>query len=333
MERIKLIWEQLKGAGNKPGLYKVRFSDNSGCDLYLGLKVPEAARMLIIRAPYENGKNFDLRYDLKGLKFEKVYDADDSSYLLLNLFLTDNSYHDVFDTLISDVVTNVIDDFDIKTILKKYSDRLLKWQALFDRASQNGLSPEEQRGLYGELYFLRKFLNTSSDYSNVISSWKGPDKNLQDYQFNNWAVEVKTSVSNNHQKLQISNERQLDTSHVNKLILYHLSLDQRIRFGETLNQIVDSVLETINRDFQATQVFHTKLIDGGYFQQHRSLYEETGYSIRETNYYQVKENFPRIEENELRKGVGEVKYSIIVSQCAQYLIEEHEVFKILSFDE
>jgi hypothetical protein len=69
------------------------------------------------------------------------------------------------------------------------------------------LTAEEQRGLYGELFFLRKYLSSNNNYSEVINSWLGPHKEIKDFQLRQWAVEVKTSKEIINQKVIISNER------------------------------------------------------------------------------------------------------------------------------
>ena len=48
-----------------------------------------------------------------------------------------------------------------------------------------------------------------------------------------------------------------------------------------------------------------------------------------SNKYKVENDFPRIQENEIRVGVGDVKYSIILSQCKYFIIDVNRVFKIV----
>jgi len=333
MERIKQIWTQLEANNSAvPGLFKLRYSDTSKCDVFLGVKIPETHRMLILKTPLTIGKEFNFRYEFRGLKFNKIYDPDNSKYLLLNLVLVDKQFKDVFDTLIADVLSAVIYETDIKVILKNYSNRLIKWQSLFERFKQQGLTPEEQRGLFGELFFLRKFLQTNSDFQNIITSWIGAEKQIRDFQFATWSVEVKTTHGNNHQKIHISSERQLDIRNLDNLFVNHLSLDVRQQSGETLNQLVDSVTEILTRDFTALNQFRNKLIEAGYFEHHRPLYAEIGYFIRQGVFYKVENSFPRIEERDIRSGVGDVKYSIVVSQCSDFIRTEEEVFQTLLFE-
>lgn len=332
MERIKQIWSQLEATTSTvSGLLKLRYSDTSKSEVFLGIKLPEAYRMLIVRVPFDTGKDFNFKYEFRGLKFDKVYDPDDSKTILLNLVLVDKQFKDVFDTLISDVLTAVINESDIKVILKSYSNRLVKWQSLFERFKPQGLTPEEQRGLYGELSFMRKFLQSNSDFKNIVISWVGSEKQIRDYQFGRWSVEVKTTHGNNHQKVQVSNERQLDITNLDNLFLNHLSLETRQQSGETLNQIIDSVIEILSSDFTALSQFRNKLIEAGFFDHHRQLYTDIGYFIRQELFYKVENSFPRIEEGDIRNGVGDVKYSIIVSLCSDFIRTEQEVFQTLTF--
>lgn len=332
MERIKQIWTHLEeNSSVVAGLFKMRYSDTSKCDVFLGMKFPETYRMLIIRAPIATGKDFNFKYEFRGLKFDKIYDPDDSKFVLLNLVLVDKQFKDIFDTLVADVLTAVISESEIKVILKNYSNRLIKWQSLFERFKQQGLTPEEQRGLYGELFFMRKFLQVNSDFKNILISWIGSEKQIRDYQFGRWSVEVKTTHGNNHQKVNISSERQLDTINLDNLFLNHLSLEIRQQSGETLNEIVDAVTEILTTDFTALSQFRNKLIEAGFFDYHRKFYTDIGYFIRQEVFYKVENSFPRIEEKDIRNGIGDVKYSIIVSQCSDYIRTDNEVFKNLIF--
>jgi Putative PD-(D/E)XK family member, (DUF4420) len=180
---------------------------------------------------------------------------------------------------------------------------------------------------------LRKYLQNNPDFLHVINSWVGSERQVRDFQAGTWSVEVKTSYGNNHQKAHISNERQLDPSNLENLFLYHLSLETRHQSGETLNQIVESISNALSQDSLALNRFKNKLLEGGYFGQHKHLYETAGYFIRQENFYKVENNFPRIEEKDIRPGVGDIKYSIILSRCSDFIISEQLVFQALASHE
>ena len=220
--------------------------------------------------------------------------------------------------------------FRSKTLVQVLLTRFEKWKSLFENITSAGLSPEEQRGLFGELFFLRKWLKNNTDKRKCVEAWYGPEKSNQDFQHGVWAVEVKTSSGNNHQKIHISNERQLDTSNLGHLFLFHLSLEARVGSGESLNDLVDSLHELFAIDAHAEIIFSAKLLEAGYFAQHKYLYESDGYFIRHENFYKIEKEFPRIEEKDIRNGVGDVKYSVILTSCSDYIINETNVFKFLN---
>jgi hypothetical protein len=62
MERIKQIWHQLETSNaTVAGLLKLRYSETGKCDAFLGVKIPEMYRMLIVRVPFQIGKEFNLK--------------------------------------------------------------------------------------------------------------------------------------------------------------------------------------------------------------------------------------------------------------------------------
>lgn len=106
-------------------------------------------------------------------------------------------------------------------------------------------------------------------------------------------------------------------------------MDARHQDGETLNYIVDSISDLLNSDFVALNSFNNKLLEAGFFNHHRDNYKDLGYFIRQDAFYRVEDEFPRIQENEIRQGVGDVKYSIILDNCQNYKTTESEVFNNL----
>ena len=76
--------------------------------------------------------------------------------------------------------------------------------------------------------------------------------------------------------------------------------------------------------------FNAKLFEAGFFEHHFELYKNIGYHLRHDSFYLVNGNFPRIQENDLREGVGDVKYSIIVSNCQEFIQAEIQVLDKIS---
>ena len=108
-----------------------------------------------------------------------------------------------------------------------------------------------------------------------------------------------------------------------------MSLEKVQQNGETLNQLVASIKNILGADSKVLNRFNAKLYEAGYFEQHRVHYDSVGYFIRQDRFYIVEDEFPRIQENEIRSGIGDVKYSIIISQCEAFIQTEQSVFETL----
>ena len=72
-------------------------------------------------------------------------------------------------------------------------------------------------------------------------------------------------------------------------------------------------------------IFNAKLFEAGYTDSQSNLYKDRYYQIRFEKLYRIDEDFPRIKENELRDGVGNVTYSIVLAMCDNYLVTENQV--------
>ncbi len=312
------------------GLLLKRYSGSVLPDVFVALQQPE--KQLCIASLVSDSIEIDIsQFDcLQEIQIELVQDPDKSDKKILVFKLTNNQHKDIFSVLCEDLIQHIAAEANEKLLVKTLLNRFEKWKTLFTKIASGGLSPEEQRGLFGELYFLRKYLHHNSNFSEVLNSWVGPGSEVRDFQRNNWALEVKTTHGSNHQKIQINSERQLDITHLERLYLYHVSLEKVQESGETLNQIVAAITLLLDSDLIAVNRFRSKLLEAGYFQQHFSAYDSIGYFIRQDTFYLVENEFPRIQENEIRSGVGDVKYSIISSQCEDFKQTEQSVFETIT---
>jgi hypothetical protein len=218
---------------------------------------------------------------------------------------------------------------DERDAVAEFITRLRRWQAFLEKHNPEGLSPTEQQGLYGELWFLRQVVIPKLGYRQGVQCWTGPKGTQQDFQFPNCAIEVKTTVAKQHQKLSISSERQLDDTGTSTLIILHLSLDFRQGRGESLPDIVNSVRKLVENHPIAREELETLLFQVGYLDIHISRYENIGYTQREINYFKVEGDFPRIIEADLPNGVGDVRYTISVAECKRFSITELQVISLI----
>lgn len=331
MKKIIEIWnDQETDSELSCNLLLRRYSPNVLPDVFVAFRKSEMQRGLALRVKIEFVKFLSHNTDLEVIKLDFMPDESDLSKSLLLILLLSNQHIDVFAALCEDLIADISSIKNEDLLVKELLNRLEKWKALFSKASLDGMTADEQRGLYGELYFLKIWLRASDDTQKCIQSWVGPQGAIRDFQLLDWALEVKTTHGNNHQKIQISSERQLDTSNLNQLFLFHLSLEEQQKNGETLNALIDEIFDMLNSDVASQTQFRIMISRVGYFNHHRNLYDKKGYIIRQAAYYLVKDEFPRIEESEVRKGVGDVKYSIILSENTDYKIKEDSVIEIIN---
>ena len=330
MKKIEDIWKELEGAEPlRSGLLYKRYSGAVKPGVYVAIKSPEKLRCIAVHlnATVElQLKSWDKFRDIK-IQFLPDEKYPNKQFLLV--LLLDNMHRDVFSTLSEDLIEQISNVTRESELIKLMFLRLEKWRLMFEKMNHQGLSDEAQQGLYGELHFLKKFLHNIPDADYCINSWKGAEKSVQDFQFADWAVEIKTTHGKNQQKLHISNERQLDISFVPNIFLIHYSLEVRQNHGETLNDVVDELFEMLSDSPAANNLFQLKLLESGYFDNHRDIYAETGYSIRQENIYRITDDFPKITEAQVPSGVGDVRYSLIVSANDDWILSEEILFKKL----
>jgi hypothetical protein len=127
----------------------------------------------------------------------------------LVLLLQDNSNWEIFYALCSDLVratANVKDESAASIIILR---RLQRWQELLCKTRRGILTPDEIKGLIGELLFLKTPLAAVFGYDAAIVGWRGPEDGPQDFAINETAVEVKCQSGGTKPVVRISSADQL----------------------------------------------------------------------------------------------------------------------------
>jgi len=313
------------------GLVKRLYSSNISFHIYGTFQYPE--RYYGVAFTFCNDIRIDVSSfaNLRELKVLLMNDTTfvNSSLLIIELLHPDS--RDIFASLCENLIQSVICLNTEQKIIRTVVNQLEKWKTLFEKNNSASLTPSEQQGLYGELHFLQKFFaKPDTNPCDVLRTWVGTDKALRDFQGSSWEVEVKTTSTNNPQKITINGERQLDETLSENLFLFHLSVEVSNRNGQTLCQKVAVIREMFENDISALSLFNMKLFEVGYSAKHELFYRDRFYHVRNENYYKIENDFPRIKENELRGGVSDVKYSIILAMCDEYAVSENQVFNIIN---
>ncbi|MDR2125714.1 MAG: PD-(D/E)XK motif protein [Prevotellaceae bacterium] len=141
--------------------------------------------------------------NLRDLQVTLTHDNSFLNNNLLVIKLLHYQSRDVFAVMCENMIQSVWSLRSEKQVVGTIINQLEKWQALFEKLKGESLTPSEQQGLYGELHFLQKFIAKHEAVA-ALNAWVGTDREVRDFQYNDWAVEVKTTAGNNHQKVNIS---------------------------------------------------------------------------------------------------------------------------------
>lgn len=323
---ISSLWE-IMSQEKSVGLVKRLLPNNSPLKVFATYKHPENICGIAFSCDSKLKLSIDSFYNLKELSVQLFLDTSYQPNKLLTIQLFSDANTDIFAYLCGNLVETIERcDTEAKAI-KLVLNRLEKWKTMFSKGASDGLSITEQQGLYGELMYLHKLvLRGIFSYIDTLKIWVGADKAMRDFQGKDWAVEAKTISINNADQITINGERQLDETLLDKLYLYHLSVEASRMNGQTLNEKVDELRSLFSDDKAALNIFNAKLMEAGYFDHHRELYRERCYKIRKESIYVIDDSFPRIKESELRDGVSNTVYSINVSTCAEYMVSENTHF-------
>jgi hypothetical protein len=229
--------------------------------------------------------------------------------------LADPKFADMFYRLVEDIVEKVTAASTAEAGIQIFLDRFLSWQRFLQQLNPEGLSYTAQLGLYAELWFLRSYLFPLLDPLTGVTMWTGPTGANQDFQYAGVAVEVKCTSTKLPLRMRVQSERQLDPTGIQVLYLAAFTFDVREGSDKTLPDLINSLRTDIAQGGSALNVFEDRLYLAGYSDTHQGQYQHRGYAIREAHLFLVQGDFPRIIESDLKPGVGDVTYSVGMSDC------------------
>lgn len=318
MRGVAEIWQQLKTTSAKePGWKSLRIAEESPCALRVAIREPSGEPALLCEVSsisiahaveYPEGKGFRL--------FAECIKPGPHGTTRLCLVLSDWAYKDMFEVLVEDIADVVALTSDHKAAVRGMLSRLRDWQAFMRRGS-DGLSLEEQTGLFAELLTLEAFLDAGVEATVVVKGWTGPQLGLRDFKIGSTEVEVKAGVGTHASKFHVSHLDQLDESTVDKLLLFHYALIEDIE-GITLPKLVEKLKCRIEKEHPAeAALLNDLLFAAGYANFDEDTYQRR-LSVRQRRVFIVKDNFPRLLRNEIRLGLCDVDYIVDIAACFPY---------------
>lgn len=320
MSDVREIWKAQSFSNITQVLIKEKIEEVSGLNCFVGTIGLSGAKVFVLEL--DNNVNIHQNYLKRFVGVEiQVLPAIDHSELVI--ILLENDLSDIFSYFIEDIINDLINVNDQSIALVKITSKINYWKRLFCKITGEILTPQQQRGLYGELFFLNELLELNEDKILIINGWHGPLGANQDFFYNGIAIEVKTSKSNKP-SIKISNEYQLDKSGLNDLFVQFYKLNEYQGGSETLYNLINNIRQQLLAD--ALFLFNEKLNNLGVIQDAEEEYNSTSYSVGFERTYQVTESFPSIIRSSLIDAISSVSYDIDPKQCVEFETDINRIF-------
>jgi hypothetical protein len=236
---------------------------------------------------------------------------DGSNYLLVTLNSVDSS--DIFFDFCIDLVQSSEEMSTEKDAFHNVLQNLGRWHRLL-RGERSSLSKNQIQGLFGEIFVLLQLLENIPNID--IDCWRGPLGAAKDFQFDDFAIEVKTTSSNHELEVEISSEYQLDLLDCSTLFLYCLSLRSGVSIGENLSTLVEKVLDHLESRLDLKSVFLHRLQAAGLAKMNE--YDDLVFEVTGQNIFEVSNSFPRLDSTNIPGVVSQVRYQLNLQNCSTW---------------
>lgn len=202
--------------------------------------------------------------------------------------------------------------------LVKLKKRFIIWKSLFKKEATGQTSWETIQGLYGELYFLKKWLLKRYDAQICIMAWSGPDAASKDFSIETGWFEVKT-IGANTDRIHISSLAQLSSNNPGKLAVIRVEkMSPEFSNGESsILELFNSILQILS-DEGLEDIFTNKVSSYGIDLADAAF--SAKYDIKSMKLYNVVDGFPRITiETVPYAEISNVSYDISVGSIKRFL--------------
>ena len=221
--------------------------------------------------------------------------------------LMDRKQEDVFITMAGDIIeySNVdTDDGALLKVLRRYN----AWLKLLDHKSNTILEINTQKGLIGELLFLKEKIEAGMLPSEALAGWVGPEGADQDFVYAECWHEIKATGASSTE-ISISSVEQLDRDDEGELVIYRIDKcapDQPQSL--TLYGLVHAVIDLVSRHGENPDELVLKLGFAGYIDMEE--YDKQHFNMSSKQIYSVTDVFPRIRRKDIPAEITNMEYRI-----------------------
>ncbi|HEY0466817.1 MAG TPA: PD-(D/E)XK motif protein, partial [Polyangiaceae bacterium] len=287
MSASEALWLELEAeaAQAPPGYVTCRVLPQSPLDLRLAVLKPSGERVVLLGGPRPDLDRVGGLPTTGAMALELIAAAADSPPRpVLRLMLTNRAYGDLFSLLADDLLRSMVSAADPAEGVRLFVQRVRRWHEFMRLVNPDGLSPEEQRGLFGELLVLADMLLPVAGAGVAVEGWTGPLRTPHDFQLPACAIEVKSTAATQPDSVSITNVRQLESPPDSTLVLAVVVLEETRVAGMTLPDMVER-LRLLCTDARVVPRLDERLLASGYLDAHATRYASTRFNLRYTRLF------------------------------------------------
>lgn len=234
----------------------------------------------------------------------------------ISFTLMDRNQEDVFITMSGDIIefsrVESIPQSALMRVLRRYA----AWMKLLDHKHNALLGINAQKGLIGELLYLKEIIEFGLKPSEAVAGWLGPDGADQDFSYDDGWHEIKvTGLSSAF--VSISSIEQLDSDALGELIIFRIDRCAPAQPGAfTLYKLVHSIFDLMLTDVGALDDFVLKLGSAGYIDMPE--YDKQFFVFSSKQAYCVNEGFPRMRRQEVSTEIINAEYQLSIPSLAAW---------------
>lgn len=330
-ERFKLLIEQLKNE-ESDDVYRLEPIYFQKPFILIGIDLLNQQRRIYVDITNENWDEEQLQsfpkwrgIDIGQEYFSQIGPLKEKNFLVVSQIVEEGE--EIFERVLQNLVDHILieEELPLYTVVYEVLDR---WHNFFKRKWDSKLTLEEEMGLFGELYYINKWLeNFPQEPPLIIKDWKGPLKNRIDFVSKNSGVEIKTVAPRIRDEIKISNEKQLELNPVtDRLFLYVLKVEVNESVGKSLQNIIEAIeKQLIERAPSLAVKFNDLLLEVGVMSED---YDENYFFVHEELAYNANASFPKLTSENLPIGITNVSYSIDLSHCNNFKVSLEDVFNL-----
>jgi hypothetical protein len=291
-------------------------------DVYIAVD-SAGCRFILVFVPFGEPSGLAARTS-RGLSVQTVEMnlGDGSASTFIEIACLDPSGHAALDIIVVELTAALRGGASIGRV-RLVQNLLEKWRRFWSDVNSRFLSKEQQIGLFGEIWFLHKWLGPTVGFEKAVGMWRGPGGARHDFETKKLGIEVKTAGNINGVHV-IHGVEQLEEPEGGALLLFSLLVRDEASGSELLPDLIHSVRETLASDFSSLNRFDTMLYASGYKDEHASEYQKIVLRIRSESLYRVTGNFPRLIPSSFAlgvpSGVDELSYELQPSVAGAWLL-------------